>query len=151
MRTHVSSAVVFALVTVSCTVGLLAQSSTTTTKPAQDKVDVVGCIAQVDVSSTPTATPGVLPSRTFLLTKVKPGTTATPATTTPSVAASKSKSAAVIQYRLSGSDSMVGPYASHQVEITGTIQPAEGKSGGSAANAPTLTVESVRLVAPSCP
>jgi hypothetical protein len=56
--------------------------------------------------------------------------------------------AAVTRYRLEGDDKLLTPHLNHQVEITGTIAPA---SAVGAAASPALKVESVKMVAATCP
>ena len=57
-----------------------------------------------------------------------------------------SGTATAARYRLEGEEKLITPHLNHQVEITGTVSPA---SGG--ATTPMLKVESVKMVAATCP
>ena len=58
---------------------------------------------------------------------------------------------AATRYQLEGEEKTISPHLNHQVEITGTVQPAAGgAAAGGAAAAPMLKVESVKMVAAKC-
>lgn len=58
---------------------------------------------------------------------------------------------AATRYQLEGDEKTISPHLNHQVEITGTVQPAAGgAAAGGAAAAPMLKVESVKMVAAKC-
>jgi hypothetical protein len=57
--------------------------------------------------------------------------------------------ATATRYRLEGEDKTISPHLNHQVEITGTVSPASA-AGAAAAAAPTLKVESVKMIAAKC-
>ena len=66
--------------------------------------------------------------------------------------------AASKSYRLDGTESTLSPHVGHKVEITGTIeeQPASPSAGAGAAGSPNaagprLKVDSLKMVATSCP
>jgi hypothetical protein len=48
---------------------------------------------------------------------------------------------------LEGEEKVFAPHLNHQVEITGTVSPASATAGVAA---PTLKVESVKMVAAKC-
>jgi hypothetical protein len=61
-------------------------------------------------------------------------------------------------YRLEGDEKVISPHLNHQVRVTGTLQSssaattgAERSAPGSTASAATLKVESVEMVASTCP
>ena len=56
------------------------------------------------------------------------------------------------RYRLEGEEKTISPHLNHQVEITGTLSPA-GATGtaGTTTAAPMLKVESLKMVAATCP
>jgi hypothetical protein len=56
--------------------------------------------------------------------------------------------ATVMDYRLDGEDKTISPHLNHQVEITGTVQRSSAATG---AAGPTLKVDSVKMVAATCP
>ena len=55
---------------------------------------------------------------------------------------------AAVRYRLEGEDKVITPHLNHQVEITGTVSPASATTG---AAAPMLKVDTVKMVAATCP
>jgi hypothetical protein len=60
-------------------------------------------------------------------------------------------SGTAMRYQLDGEEKAISPHLNHQVEITGTVQPA-GASAASGATAagPTLKVDSVKMVSATC-
>lgn len=59
--------------------------------------------------------------------------------------------ATAMRYRLEGDEKTISPHVNHQVEITGTVSPATAGAGGATAATPMLRVESVKMVAATCP
>jgi hypothetical protein len=59
--------------------------------------------------------------------------------------------ATAMRYRLEGDEKTISPHVNHQVEITGTITPATAGTAGATAATPMLKVESVKMVAATCP
>ena len=56
--------------------------------------------------------------------------------------------ATAMRYRLEGDEKTISPHVNHQVEITGTVSPASATTG---AAAPMLKVDTVKMVAATCP
>jgi hypothetical protein len=56
--------------------------------------------------------------------------------------------AGVTRYRLEGEEKTISAHLNQQVEIIGTVGPAQASG---AAGAPMLKVESVKMVAAKCP
>ena len=57
------------------------------------------------------------------------------------------------EYKLDADDAKLTPHLGHKVEITGTVEEAKGATqppAASAANAPTLKVDNLKMVSPSC-
>jgi len=54
-----------------------------------------------------------------------------------------------VRYRLESDDKLITPHLNHQVEITGTVTPASVTAGATAV--PMLKVETVKMVAATCP
>lgn len=52
------------------------------------------------------------------------------------------------RYQLDGEDKTIAPHLNHQVEVTGTLQPATATAGGGAGS--ILKVESLKMVAAIC-
>jgi hypothetical protein len=60
-------------------------------------------------------------------------------------------SGTAMRYQLDGDDKTISPHVNHQVEITGTVQPAGATAAAGAAGAgPTLKVDSVKMVSATC-
>lgn len=126
------------------------QSSQST--PAKT-ITVTGCVQRAQQAPTGTSgTPGAAASPTeikFVLTNA----TLNPSGTSGSTAAPPA-TAIASEYKLDTDETKLTPHVGHKVEITGTIeQPArtEQKPPASAANAPTLKVDNVKMIASSCP
>ena len=97
------------------------------------KTTISGCIQSVPAAaaSAPAASKFEL-ARAKMVTPAPVGTSGTAAT--------------AARYRLEGEEKLITPHLNQQVEITGTVSPA---SGG--ATTPMLKVESVKMVAATCP
>jgi hypothetical protein len=126
------------------TVSLLAQGGPAIQKSTGDTVAVIGCIAK---AAAPPAARSAPPSATgtgYSLTKVTPA----PADVMPgNTSSGQAKPATATQYRLTGPDSMLAPYAGHQVQITGTIDASAPAAGG---NAPTLKIDTIYMKSNTC-
>jgi len=140
-------------------VGVLAQESpapqagASQSSAAAKKITVSGCVAKAEAAQTPTGTAGAggagasEKEAKFVLqdAAMAPGGTAgTAGAPTTSIAS---------QYKLDADDAKLTPHVGHKVEITGTVAEAKGATeapAASAANAPTLKVDNVKMVAPSC-
>jgi hypothetical protein len=114
------------------------------------KVTFSGCIERQPASAA--AITGA-PSMPFMLTNASAAGAGAVATSGSGGAASAAKS-----YRLDGTESTLTPHVGHKVEITGTLdeqRPAAAAggaaSGASNAPAPTLKVDSVKMVSTTCP
>jgi hypothetical protein len=108
------------------------------------KTTVGGCIQNAPpaapAAGATTSTPAAASASRFDLANAKivtPAPVGTAGTSTPAV-----------RYRLEGDEKLITPHLNHQVEITGTVSPA---AGNAVTAAPTLKVESVKMVAAACP
>jgi hypothetical protein len=138
---------------VSLAVGLEAQQSPQQTPQSSSAktITVSGCIQRA--TAAPTGTSGTTSATQpagetkFVLTNAAAGTTGTSGTA-PSAAAVAS------EYRLDADDAKLTPHVGHKVEISGTVErPSAGTQppAASAANAPKLKVDSVKMVSSTCP
>jgi len=60
-------------------------------------------------------------------------------------------SGSAARYQLDGEEKAISPHLNHQVEITGTVQPAGASAAsGAAAAGPMLKVDSVKMVSATC-
>jgi len=115
--------------------------STRAQKPEAGKVTISGCVENAPPAADAAAAPAKTASK-FELANAKVtsggpvGTSGSAATTT--------------RYRLEGEEKSISPHLNHQVEITGTISPASGTPAAGGSAAPTLKVESVKMVAAKC-
>ena len=124
---------------------------------ADKAITVTGCVQQA--KSAPTGTTGsTSPSASanetkFVLTNASmgsgsSGTAGTAGTSSPP------STAVASEYRLDADDAKLTSHVGHKVEITGTIdQPSRATQppAASAANAPKLKVDSVKMIAATCP
>jgi len=157
-----------AAITLGLVAGLAAQnppttppSQTSTRDSASKNITVTGCLQKAPSGAT--GTTGSSTSSTssrsssmtdakFVLTSASAGATGTSGTTSSTAVAS--------EYRLDADDAKLTPHVGHKVEITGTVdqttsatspsQPPTA-SASSAANSPKLKVDSVKMVAATCP
>jgi hypothetical protein len=157
MRSRIWSAVCAAIV-LGVSVGLLAQETPAPQTPSKSAaaktITVSGCVGKAEAAPTGTAgAPGAAASAKdttkFVLSKaeIAPSATGTAGATAPAATAIAS------EYRLDGDDAKLSPHVGHKVEITGTVDDAKGMTqppAASAANAPKLKVDNVKMVAPSC-
>ncbi len=159
MRARISLAAC-AAIAVATTMTVLAQTPATSQPPtAQDKnasaksITVTGCVQRA--SESPTGTSGTTAASAgkdmkFILAHASlsaSGTAGTAGTTTPATAIAS-------EYKLDVDDAKLTPHVGHKVELTGMVeQPmrTEQKPTASAANAPTLKVDNVKMVATTCP
>ena len=140
-------------------VSLTAQ--TTPSSSNANKVTVTGCVQRA-MSESPTGTSGVAgaakPDTQFILANASAGTATagTSGTTTPST----SSMPIAPRYRLDDAEqAKIAPHVGHSVEISGTIDDATRASSPSAtpgasstaAPAPKLKVDSIKMLASSCP
>jgi hypothetical protein len=111
---------------------------------AAKTVTVSGCVQP----NTPAASPGGAPAAgaaaapKFMLS-MKPTTAPGGA---PAAGAVGTAGAAGSRYQLVGDDKTISPHLNHQVEITGTLQGAPASAG----SAPTLKVESLKMISSTC-
>jgi hypothetical protein len=129
-------------------VSLAAQGGPTTEKSAGELIAAVGCIAKADGAAGGRGAANAGPGSTYMLTKVTPA----PADVVPTDATgNKPKAPSATQYRLTGSDSMIGLYDGHQVQITGTVEQSAAGRGAGSGGAPTLKVDTVYVRSNTCP
>lgn len=137
-------------------VGVLAQESPApqagaSSSAAAKKITVSGCVAKAEAAQTPTGTAGAAGASAkeakFVLQDAAMASGATAGT------AGAPATAIASQYKLDADDAKLTPHVGHKVEITGTVAEAKGATeppAASAASAPTLKVDNVKMVAPSC-
>lgn len=161
MKTILWSAT-FAALAVGAVVAVLAQDPQTgqppqTSQSASEKtITVTGCVQRT--SENPVGTGGTTGSSTssssqpkFILSNAAidtTGTAGTAGTTNPP------STAVASEYRLDAADTKLTPHIGHKVQITGTLAetPAthEQQPVASAANAPILKVDKVKMLASTC-
>jgi hypothetical protein len=111
------------------------------------KVSISGCIQNAPTAS---ATPGgAAPAAggaaaKFVLSNAKAATGA-------GAVGTAGSAVTATRYQLEGEEKTISPHVNHQVEITGTVQPAgAGAAAGAAAAGPMLKVESLKMIAAKC-
>ena len=144
-----------AAIAVGFTVGVLAQDSPARQPSSASKpITVTGCIQKA--AQVPTGTSGTAASASAakepLFVLANAAISATGATGTSG--ANAPVSAVASEYRLDADEAKLTPHVGHKVEITGTPEPAARATqppAASAANAPKLKVDSVKMIAATCP
>jgi len=158
MRSRIWSAACAAIVA-GVSVGLLAQETPAPQTPSKSAaakaITVTGCVGKAEAAPTgTTGAPGEAASAKdttkFVLSKAEispSGAAGTAGAATPSTTAIAS------EYRLDGDDAKLTPHVGHKVEITGTVEESKGATqppAASAANAPKLKVDNLKMLSPSC-
>jgi hypothetical protein len=136
------------------TAGLLAQQPPETPRPtpgtSEKSITVSGCVQRA--AQSPTGTTGAagasraMSETKFLLTNA--------AMSPPSAAGGAPSTAVASEYRLDADEAKLTAHVGHKVEITGVPeQPSTATQppAASAANAPKLKVDNVKMIAPTCP
>jgi len=137
-------------------VGILAQEAAAPQTPSKSAaaktITVTGCVAKA--LQAPTGTTGAAGAATEKETKfVLSGASITPSATAGTAGTTPATTSVASEYRLDGDDAKLTPHVGHKVEITGTVDEPKGATqapAASAANAPKLKVDNLKMVAPSC-
>jgi hypothetical protein len=121
-------------------------------RQAPEKVTISGCIQSAPAGGAG-ATASAATAPKFVLAKGKMVGGAAG-----SAVGTSGTTSTVADYRLDGEDKTISPHLNHQVEITGTVQRssasatgAANAAPGSAAAGPTLKVDSLKMIAATCP
>ena len=118
-------------------------------------ITVTGCVQRAQqvptgTSGSTAAEPGAAETK-FVLSNASISTTGTAGT---SGTATPPSTAVASEYRLHADDAKLTPHVGHKVEITGVVEPPAQASpeppAASAANAPTLKVDKVKMLASTC-
>lgn len=132
-------------------------SSQTTTKDAKN-ITVTGCLQKAAdaVGTTGSTSTSRASDATFVLKSATMGATGTSGT-----AGAPSSASTANEYRLDADDAKLTPHVGHKVEIMGTVEqtsstssvttPAGQTASASASTAPKLKVDSVKMIAATCP
>ena len=157
MRSRIWSATCAAIV-LGVSVGILAQDAPAPPSASQSaaakKITVTGCVAKAQQPQAPTGTAGSTGAaasgkETFVLSGAAMSSNAATGT----AGAAPSATAIASEYKLDAADAKLTPHVGHKVEITGTVEESKAATqppAASAANAPTLKVDDLKMVAPSC-
>ena len=157
MRSRIWSATCAAIV-LGVSVGILAQDAPAPPSASQSaaakKITVTGCVAKAQQPQAPTGTAGSTGAaasgkETFVLS----GAAMSSSAATGTAGAAPSATAIASEYKLDAADAKLTPHVGHKVEITGTVEESKAATqppAASAANAPTLKVDDLKMVAPSC-
>lgn len=157
MSSRIWSATCAAMV-LGVSVGILAQDAPAPQSAPQSaaakKITVTGCVAKAQQAPTGTAGAAGAAAKeaAFVLSDASMSSNANAPTGTAGAAA-PSTTAIASEYKLDGDDAKLTPHVGHKVEITGTVDESKGATqppAASAANAPTLKVDNVKMVSASC-
>jgi hypothetical protein len=131
-----------------------------TMKSGGEAVTVTGCIQAADAATgTSGATGGAASSKSdsFILANVTAGSGAAGAAGTAGTAGAGASSATASQYKLTGKSEDLKKYVNSKVEIKGKVDsssagasPSAGAAPSSSSSSPTLHVDSVKQISPSC-
>jgi hypothetical protein len=157
MRSTIWSAACAAIV-LGVSVGILAQDAPAPQAGAKSSaaktITVTGCVAKAQPAATGTAgAPGAASAKDetkFVLSNASMGSGGAAGT---AGAAGAPATAIASEYKLDGDDAKLTPHVGHKVEITGTVQESKAVTeapAASAANAPKLKVDNLKMVSPSC-
>jgi hypothetical protein len=138
-------------------VALHAQApASTQSKPATpEKITLTGCVERAD-QVTPTGTAATtVDSLSFVLINAAKGSAADAKPETRGTSGTASASEKGSMYRLDADLAKLNPHVGHKVELTGTLDTAGSPTAAnpappSAANAPTLKVDTVKMLAETC-
>jgi hypothetical protein len=130
------------------------QPAPASSRAAQDKVTISGCIQNAPAAAAGGAAPASASESKFVLAKGKMANAA--GANAGAAIGTTGTTAAGTQYRLEGDEKALSPHLNHQVEITGTVQSSSASATGAANAAPgsaatqTLKVDSVKMVSATC-
>lgn len=117
------------------------------------KISVTGCVERADQMSAPSAPGTTVDSLSFVLIHAtKAGAAGRPdAVSTTGTTRDAEKGST---YRLNADVSKLNPHVGHKVEVTGSLDAAPAVDASvdptSAANAPKLTVDTVKMLSETC-
>jgi hypothetical protein len=134
-----------------CAIGVRAQESRNTKTNRPETISMIGCVDRADQLNA--ANPGTTAdSLSFVLTHASRDGKAASSTPTADTRASAVEPGSI--YRLDGTVAMINPHVGHKVQVSGTVEAIAGTSGGtdpaSAANAPQLKVDSIKMLGETC-
>jgi hypothetical protein len=141
---------IIAAVACAVTVALSAQAPSSPPQAAK-QVTFSGCIekAPSEAAASPTSPAGEAARTSFILTNASPAGAGAVGTTGAATPATK--------YRLDVDDAKISPHVGHKVEVTGTVDQQAGSASSpsgaapSTAAGPKFKVDSVKMVAATCP
>jgi hypothetical protein len=121
---------------------------------AAKTITVTGCVGKAEQGATGTSgTAGAAATQKeskFVLSNASASPSATAGT---AGAETPAATAIASEYKLDGDDAKLTPHVGHKVEITGSVEESKGATqapAASAANAPKLKVDTVKMIAASC-
>jgi hypothetical protein len=156
-RHHLAAALAAAVL---CSVGAAAQAPSSTSRAAGstagERVTLIGCVERADQLTPSATTAETADSQSFVLMKAD----AAGATASERPAAVGTSGGVGPMYRLVGKTSDLNTHVGQKVEVTGTRDVSEAANAAAqaanatnptAAHAPRLRVESVKMLAETCP
>jgi hypothetical protein len=134
-----------------CAIGLRAQESRTSRTNRAETISMIGCVDRADQlnAANPDTT---VDSLSFVLTHASRDGKAASSKPTADTRSSAVEPGSI--YRLDGTVAMINAHVGHKVQVSGTLEASAGTSGGtdptSAANAPRLKVDSIKMLDETC-
>jgi hypothetical protein len=122
-------------------------------RPSASTVTVTGCVERADQLAGNVTTGTTVDSLSFVLIKATLGTAADAPPVGTASASPKPDIGSM--YRLDAKVATLNPHVGHRVEVSGVLDPAPTSAAASsdvtAATAPQLHVDSVKMVSQTCP
>lgn len=129
-------------------------TSQTAQSTAAKTITVTGCVQRAQQAPTGTTGTATEAPTAAVIKFVLANAALSPSATAGTTGSTAPPATAIAsEYRLDTDEAKLTPHVGHKVEVTGTVeQPArpEQKPAASAANAPTLKVDSVKMIASTC-
>jgi len=137
-----------------CAAGVAAQEPTSaqSNRAIPGTITVTGCVERADQVAGSTTAAAVVDSLTFMLIHAEKGTAAEAKPTATSGTKDQGKGTS---YKLDADVATLNPHVGQKVEVTGTLlaqtaTTADASDPSSAANAPRLKVENIKMVSDTC-
>jgi hypothetical protein len=119
---------------------------------AAKSITVSGCIEKAATGTTgTTGASGAMADETKFVLKNAMASSSAAGTTAGTAGTASEATAVAKEYRLDADEAKLSPHVGHKVEITGTPAKPAGAAESSAASAPKLKVDNVKMVSTTCP
>jgi hypothetical protein len=154
MRRNIGAIILAAIAFAACKGAAQTRSDTTAQTIPVAQITIIGCVQPADQSATDTVGPtGRTADTTYVLTHAKQGKNGSKESADATAKASTFQTAST--YRLDAQDSTLSPNVGHQVEIVAFVEEPDSSTPGTTGSinspAPKVKVDTVKLIAMTCP